>query len=285
MRLNFVLGLAGALALCAVVKPAAAQERLDSSIRAWADIVIYSGEVFGPGIEATAVTPVLRAELELSSWQLGLDLPMAFGDVEIGGQLIANEGSGAAARLANPTLHFDYVLEPKPLRLSLGVALAIPTTGDDDDPDSRGASLLAAAAIFARGWMNQWWYLEDTWSLLAPMAVDFVSDDYELGLEGALAWFLPRGEGSENEGAFQISGRAGAVAGPALLGVRLQGVLFTDMGVADDDFQSSVELFAELRALPILWLGAGFLFALDEPLGFGDGLGMWGLRVSGGVSF
>lgn len=283
MRLTF--GLIGALALCAVARPVAAQERLDSSIRAWADIVIYSGDVLLPSLEVTSISPVLQAEVELGSWQLGLDLPMAFGDAQVERGAFTVDASGAAARLANPTLHIDYVIEPNPLRMSLGLALAIPTTGDDDDPDALGSALVAAAAAYARGMWNLWWYAPDAWTVFAPIRIDYAGSEFELGLEGALAWYLPRGERQENRGIFQLAGRAGAVAGPALIGVRLQGVLYSDGGLTgSDDFQSAAELFAELR-LPILWLGAGALVALDEPLGLGDGAGFWGVRLSGGVGF
>ncbi|HMI91142.1 MAG TPA: hypothetical protein VK509_07250, partial [Polyangiales bacterium] len=90
----------------------------------------------------------------------------------------------------------------------------------------------------------------------------------------------------ENQGVFQLAVRAAMVEGPAVLGLRLQGVLGLDDGlIGEDEFQSSAELFAELR-VPILWLGAGALIVLDEPLGvFGDGADMWSLRLSGGVAF
>jgi hypothetical protein len=50
---------------------------LDSSIRAWVETNVYSGDLLFEGAQVMSVTPVVRAELELSSLQLGPDLPCA----------------------------------------------------------------------------------------------------------------------------------------------------------------------------------------------------------------
>jgi hypothetical protein len=64
---RLALGLGCALCVMAAAAGAAAQERLDSSIRAWGDIAFYSGDVGLEGSDLTAITPVLRAEPSASS--------------------------------------------------------------------------------------------------------------------------------------------------------------------------------------------------------------------------
>ena len=107
---------------------ASAQERLDSSVRAWADVDFYSGDLLFEGTTVTSVTPVLRGEVELSSLQLGLDLPLALGITSYDSDLLGGasvDASGTGLRFGNPTLHADYVLEDKPTRGAIGLALAI----------------------------------------------------------------------------------------------------------------------------------------------------------------
>jgi hypothetical protein len=281
------LGLACVLGLIGVTTSAAAQERLDSSFRAWGDIAFYSGDFAFDEMNVTAITPVLRAELELSSWQLGLDLPFAFASVDVvTGASVEENGFGG--RLGDPTLHVDYLTETGALRGTVGLAVAIPTSDssvgvDADEIAGRFAEVIGA---YSRGLWNMWWYLPDVWTLIVPASLEHANSERELGVEGALAWLLPRSEARENQGVLQIAVRAAMVEDLTVVGLRLQGVLGIEDGLlGNDNFQSSAELFAELR-LPIVWLGAGLLVVLDEPLGvLGDGADMWNLRVSAGVHF
>jgi hypothetical protein len=291
------LGLACMVMVWGVAAGAAAQERLDSSIRAWADVAFYTGDIAGDVGDITVFTPVLRGEVELSSWQLGLDLPFAFARADLGVDAIAGAsliapsdetGSGFGGRLGDPTLHFDYVVETSAVRGAVGLAVAVPTSDSTapTDYDEAAGRIGEAVGTYSRGLWNVWWFLPDVWSLVVPASVEHVTSEHEIGLEGALAWLLPRAERADNQGLFQVALRAAMVEDPAVVGLRLQGVLgLDDRLLGEDNFQSSAELFAELR-LPILWLGAGALIVLDEPLGiFGDGADMWSLRLSGGVGF
>lgn len=291
LRLRAVSGFALALIVCALsASHVSAQERVDSSIRAWADINFFFGDsVFqNPNSDLTAVTPVLRGEIELSSWQLGLDLPFAIGWVDVntvGGAVM----SGSGAQLADPTLHFDYVMEKSSLRATVGVGLAIPTDDGAAGPDIDDVAAYVAgiAGAYSRGLWNAWWYAPDTWTLFVPASVESSNSERELGLEGALAWFLPRGDNEDNYGTFELGVHAALVSKPAVVGVRLQGVFLIDngFGFANDKFQSSAELYAEFR-FPIVWIGAGLNACLDEPLSvFGDDPNVWSLRISGGASF
>jgi hypothetical protein len=266
--------------------PAAAQERIESSLRAWADIDVYSGDLVFEGAKVTALTPVLRGELELSSLQLGLDLPFAMGATSFDSDLIDN-GSGFGVQLENPTLHLDYIVEHKPSRASVGVALAIPTgDGDIDGSDDSevAAAAAASASVLGRGLWNAWWYVDGAWGLVVPASFESVGDGYEAGFDAAFAYFIPRESGADNHALLQLGPRVAAVLANLVLGARVKGVFMFDDGFGDDQAQFSLEPYAELR-LPIVWLGLGFNLPLDEPAGFGDGAGMWSLRFSGGVHF
>jgi hypothetical protein len=287
-------GFAAALALvgCALCSsPAYAQERIESSIRAWADINFFFGDLVyqSPNSDLTAVTPVLRGEIELSSWQIGLDLPFSLGFLDVTAPGTAIEMSGSGAQLSNPTLHLDYVKESSSLRAQVGFGLAIPTDdGAAGDIDELAANLAGIAGAYSRGMWNAWWYIPDTWTLFVPAGVESANSERELGIDGALAWFLPRGDNADNFGTFQLGVHAAMVSKPAVFGVRLQGVFLIDDAFvlgSDDKFQSSAELYAELR-FPIVWVGAGLNACLDEPLSvFGDDPNVWSLRISGGASF
>ncbi|HMI92548.1 MAG TPA: hypothetical protein VK509_14335, partial [Polyangiales bacterium] len=129
---RFRLGSLCLLWICGLAASGAAQERLDSSIRAWGDVGFYTGDLAFDRGEVTAITPVLRAELERSSWQVGVDLPLAFARADVGVDAVASASliapsnetsSGFGGRLADPTLHFDYVAETRTLRGTVGFAL------------------------------------------------------------------------------------------------------------------------------------------------------------------
>jgi hypothetical protein len=272
--------------------PASAQERLDSSIRAWAEIDIYRGDLLFPGTKVTSVTPVLRGEVELSSFQFGLDLPLALGVTSFDSELLQDtplNGGGTGARFGNPTLHADFLLEQKPLRFAAGLAFAISTGDNAGDRSTAGAvaaDASATAGALGRGFWNAWWYLTDEWALVAPASLEYDGEEYELGVDAALAWFIPRESSRDNQGIFQLGAHAAAVLAPAVIGLRLTNVVMLDDRFLDDDqLQLSVEPYVELR-LPVVWLGLGINVPLDEPLGiFGDGLDYWALRLSGGASF
>ncbi len=265
---------------------ASAQERLDSSARVWADITFYRGTILLEGLEAVSVTPALRAEVELHPLQLGLDIPTAIGVTNVSSDL-APVGSGVGARLLSPTLHLDYLVEQRPLRMAVGLALAVPTNeGDGGSSSDLAAGAGAFGGLMVRGLWNIWWYLEDAWALIVPASVDSTRDDHELGFEGALAWILPNEDDRENSGVLQLAAHAAAIVDPMLIGVRLASVFTLDRRLfGSDQLQLSTELYTELR-LPPGWLAAGLSIPLDEPLGvLGDGAASWGVRVAGGAGF
>jgi hypothetical protein len=276
--------------------PALAQERLDSRYRGWLELVVFSGDLYSPDdwavnrADVISLTPVLRAELELSPLQVGLDLPFAFGDATFFSTLLNDEPSferGSIARLGNVTWHADYVWEVAPLRVSAGLAFAISTTKERAPrQDGPAASYVAAVAgVEARGLWNAWWYATGAWGLVLPVSAEWDTPDYELGAEGALAWLITRGERA-NQGVLQIGGHGAAVVRPFVLGARVAGVQALDRRVIGEErFQLSVEPYVELRVSPA-WFGLGFHFPIDKPLGwFEAGDELWGLELRGGASY
>jgi hypothetical protein len=280
--------IAGLVLVFAGAQRTHAQVAEDASIRAWMDTTFYTGSP-GDGPKTTVIAPVLQADLKLLGLlRLGLDLPFSAGFVSGGANsLVMTDAS--QFNLGTPTIHGEVEIEAGPLlaRAGLGIALSVRSIGNSAD-DLAGSLGLATAAA-TRGMWNAWWFV-DRHTIYAPGEISYRGNDTAFGVEGALIAFIPRSDappGVDTAAALQIGAYIAGVSGKtSMFGLRFRNLIaFSNDVFGADKVQSSVELFAETHVMKILLLGAGFLLNLDEPFGvFGDGLGIWGLRLKAGVA-
>jgi hypothetical protein len=235
------------------------------------------------------VAPVLRATFWVGNVTLEPDLPLVYYDASVSEQSATFFGSTSHSGLliGNPTFAAKYHFLNETMDASVGAGISFPAARlDETSSNSLWKAFGYGGALGTRGAWNYWWYAPNSLTLFLPAKVRYVSKQgLDVGLEGALGLLLYTGDGSRDPlGDAQIGMHVGYASSFIEAGLRLRGVRIPGTQ-SDEKFQASMEPYVE-ALFDHAYVGAGFLFNINKPLGpFLDTGSIWGLRVDGGARF
>lgn len=223
------------------------------------DTHIWSAERSGTGMP---MVPFFTAALS-SYAALDVRLPMAFGFPSGGGSTVAAMG--------NPTLTLSYAPTSEGLTWFIGGRLAMPIASAGDSPEW-GAAL--TYAYFASAFYDTHLWMPNNVPLGFHTGLEYQAHgNFFLRASWDPTLFFPFGRRSRANTTFlhqvrvELEGRADSGFGG---GMALQFVHVGASGfVSNDAFQAAFEPFLGYESHKNFFMRAGWLVAIDEPLGFG----------------
>lgn len=264
---------ASILCLLALLSPAAAGA--EPAFEPGLSLSFSYGRLDSGSATVTAFAPFVHGTLPIGEdYGLTADLGYIQSTVDTDGL-----GSASSGSFLNPaiTLHRRLIFGEQPVRVGLGVALPLASTGAVNEAGY-------AAAGGSSGAWNPWFYSPRHFGLLVPASTRWwlLSDKLYLSLGGTLSLLIPTKDGANTTYGAQAATEAIFPLGVIDLGARLQAVFSADS--EDSMFQSAVGPMIGLH-LGSINLSAMLLYNIDAPLGpsFVDD-NPWGLYIGGGLS-
>ncbi len=193
-----------------------------------------------------------------------------------------SNGPDTSFNSLNPFLAAYLTPDAGPLRLRIGLGVALPVAGRGETGTEREAREVSyRTAMDMNGAFNPWLYQVDTLSLVVPGRLEFnISENFYAAVDAAVFTHLRTESGDDNEIGVQVAAEGRVPLGFINLGARLQGVRYKA-----DVFQTSLEPFVGLN-LGALGLRTKLTINLnDERVGIPSSTDLWGLHLGAWVNF